>query len=62
VAAQAHNHFQVSKVSGDSATHTSIRTLSTSQRKEELARMLGGVEITQQTLAHAGEMLAMAGS
>ena len=62
VAAQAHNHFQVSKVSGDTATHTSIRTLSTSQRKEELARMLGGVEITQQTLAHAGEMLAMAGS
>ncbi|GAA6144306.1 DNA repair protein RecN [Thalassolituus maritimus] len=60
VAAQAHNHFQVSKVSGDSATHTNIRILSDVQRQEELARMLGGVEITQQTLAHAGEMLTLA--
>lgn len=60
VASQAHNHFQVSKVSGDSTTHTHIRILTDQQRQEEVARMLGGVEITRQTLAHAGEMLAMA--
>lgn len=60
VAAQAHNHFQVSKVSGDSSTHTRIRHLDKKQRSEELARMLGGVEITNQTLAHAEEMLQRA--
>lgn len=57
VAAQAHQHFQVSKISGDNSTHTQIRELSDKQRSEELARMLGGVDITQQTLAHAQEML-----
>jgi len=60
VASQAHNHYQVSKVSGEHATHTRIRTLDHDRRREEIARMLGGVEITSQTLAHAGEMLAMA--
>ena len=59
-AAQAHNHYQVSKVSGDTATHTRIRRLEGTQRPEELARMLGGVEITEQTLVHAKEMLKLA--
>lgn len=62
VAAQAHQHYQVSKISGDSATHTNLRLLNKQQRAEEMARMLGGVSITQQTLAHAKEMLTMAGS
>lgn len=60
VAAQAHQHYQVSKISGDSATHTNLRKLEGKQRTEEVARMLGGVEITQHTLAHAQEMLALA--
>ena len=60
VAAQAHQHFQVSKISGDEHTHTRIRELDMQQRREELARMLGGVDITHQTLAHASEMLALA--
>lgn len=59
VAAQAHQHYQVSKISGDAATHTQLRKLSDKQRSEEIARMLGGVEITRQTLAHAQEMLAL---
>ncbi len=59
VAAQAHNHYQVSKISGDSATHTQLRQLNDKQRSEEIARMLGGVDITQQTLAHAQEMLSL---
>lgn len=60
VAAQAHQHYQVSKISGEQATHTRIRELNNNQRTEELARMLGGVDITQQTLAHAQEMLSLA--
>lgn len=59
VAAQAQNHLQVSKISGDEQTFTNIRPLSESQRTEEIARMLGGVEITQHTLDHAQEMLSM---
>ena len=60
VAAQAHHHLQVSKLSGKDHTRTSIRVLNVEQRTDELARMLGGVEITTQTLAHAEEMLARA--
>ena len=59
VAAQANQHYQVSKISGDSATHTQLRKLNAKQRSEEIARMLGGVDITRQTLAHAEEMLAL---
>lgn len=59
VAAQAQNHLQVSKISGDKQTFTNIRPLDNKQRTEEIARMLGGVEITQHTLDHAQEMLAM---
>jgi DNA repair protein RecN (Recombination protein N) len=59
VAAQAQNHLQVSKIAGDEQTFTSIRELNNKQRTEEIARMLGGVEITQHTLDHAQEMLAM---
>ncbi len=60
VAAQAHHHLQVSKLSGKDHTRTSIRVLNVEQRTDELARMLGGVEITTQTLAHAEEMLTRA--
>lgn len=60
VASQAHQHFMVSKISGDEQTHTRICELNHKQRTEEIARMLGGVDITRQTLAHAEEMLAMA--
>lgn len=59
VAAQAQNHLQVSKIAGDEQTFTNIRPLNESQRTEEIARMLGGVEITQHTLDHAQEMLNM---
>lgn len=59
VAAQAQNHLQVSKIAGDKQTFTNIRPLDNKQRTEEIARMLGGVEITQHTLDHAHEMLSM---
>ena len=59
VAAQANHHLNVSKSVTDGQTHTSITLLENNQRVEEIARMLGGVDITEQTLAHAREMLGI---
>lgn len=57
VAAQAHHHLQVQKQTHEAQTETRIAPLDSEQRVQEIARMLGGVEITPQTLAHAREML-----
>jgi len=57
VAAQAHQHFQVSKLQGEDVTRSRIRPLAPAERVEEIARMLGGVDITEATLAHAREMI-----
>jgi DNA repair protein RecN (Recombination protein N) len=57
VASQAHNHMQVQKQADKGNTITQISSLSEKQRIEEISRMLGGVEITKQTRAHAKEML-----
>ncbi len=58
VAAQGHYHYQVMKHTGATSTHSDIRLLDEAQRVEEIARMLGGVKITKNTLAHAKEMLS----
>jgi len=42
------------------ATKITLRPLGAEERRDEIARMLGGVKITGQTLAHAGEMLSNA--
>ncbi len=60
VAAQGHAHLKVSKDSEDDSTHTRIETLDRKQRGQELARMLGGIEITRETEAHARKMLKQA--
>ncbi|HEX5513344.1 MAG TPA: DNA repair protein RecN [Gammaproteobacteria bacterium] len=57
VAAQAHHHYQVSKYTKAGHTFTQVRWLEPEERIEEIARMLGGVEITPQTRSHAQEML-----
>ncbi len=57
VASQAHHHFRVEKLSGDGQTRTDVSPLTADARLEEIARMLGGVEITAQTRAHASEMI-----
>ena len=57
VAALADQHFRISKVSDGKATRTGVQPLDREARTEELARMLGGVEITKTTLKHAAEML-----
>lgn len=60
VAALAHHHLHVSKESMQGTTTTRIRALTDTARNEEIARMLGGVEITAQTRAHAREMIGQA--
>lgn len=57
VAAQAHQQLQVSKKNLDNSTHIEIITLNKTQRVEEIARMLGGVTLTEKTRLHAEEML-----
>lgn len=51
IAAMADTHFVIEKISSAKETETRIRRLSDEQSTEELARMLGGVEITQAVLA-----------
>ncbi len=60
VAALGHHHFRVTKTTTKDSTHTALEALDGENRKQEIARMLGGVKITKQTLAHAEEMLTMA--
>lgn len=60
VACMADAHYYISKAVEDGRTFTRVKDLDTAERAEELARMLGGVEITETTLSHALEMLAMA--
>ena len=57
VAAQAHQHLQVSKHTDQETTRTHIRALDEAERIEEIARMLGGKKITPSTRKHAQEML-----
>ena len=59
VACQGQQHLRVSKTIQQNSTHTSIKTLNQQQKIEEIARMLGGIEITNQTIAHAKEMLQL---
>lgn len=59
VATQAHQHLFVYKDNSHEMTTSNVRSLSTEQRIEETARMLGGVNITDSTLAHAEEMLKL---
>ena len=57
VASQGDNHMQVKKSSTGNSTRTRILELSNSERVEEIARMMGGIKITDQTRKHAREML-----
>jgi DNA repair protein RecN (Recombination protein N) len=58
VAACAHQHLRVSKASSGAVTESSVSLLDTAARTEELARMLGGVDITAATRAAAADLLA----
>lgn len=62
VAAQGHQHLFVSKVRSEDSTSSRVNALNGKQRTQEIARMLGGLDISQKTLAHAEEMLQLASS
>ncbi len=57
VAAQGHQHWKVEKQSSANSTTSSIIGLNRQERVEEIARMLGGTEITDTTRRHARELL-----
>ncbi|MFO7815564.1 MAG: DNA repair protein RecN [Halanaerobiales bacterium] len=61
VASMGDNHYYINKSTGqDKKTVTSIRQLEKKETIEELARMLGGVKLTDTTKNHAREMFKMA--
>jgi DNA repair protein RecN (Recombination protein N) len=60
VAARGQQHLAVRKRQLDGNTSTSVEFLNEDARVAEIARMLGGVEVTEATVAHAEEMLASA--
>jgi DNA repair protein RecN (Recombination protein N) len=57
VASQGHHHLRVTKVTDGRTTRTALAELAPQDRVEELARMLGGVEVTARAREHAREML-----
>jgi len=57
VASQAHNHYKVTKIKEKKNTSTGMLVLNDDQRVEEIARMMGGIEISDSTLTLAKEML-----
>ncbi len=61
VASCAHHHLVVAKAQGGDGAETGLRALVEDERIDEIARMLGGLTLTRQTLDHAREMLAMSG-
>jgi len=60
VASQGHHHLRVTKLTDGRTTRTSLAELSEEERVEELARMLGGIEVTSKAREHAREMLKAA--
>ena len=62
VASQGHHHLRVAKLTDGKTTRTTISELTMDERAEELARMLGGLEVTGKAREHAREMLHLAGN
>ncbi len=60
VAASAHHHLLVSKMTKQHTTQSHIKPLSETGRTNEIARMLGGSTVTDTTLSHAKELLGLA--
>jgi DNA repair protein RecN (Recombination protein N) len=60
IASMAHRHFYIEKKTFNERTMIQVRALGKNERVEELARMLGGAEVTTTTREHAREMLQLA--
>ncbi len=57
IAAFADQHYQIEKHEQAGRTHTSIHPLSNEERRQEIARMLSGAQVTETSLKHAEQML-----
>jgi DNA repair protein RecN (Recombination protein N) len=62
VACQGHQHLRVAKLTDGRSTRIAVTALTGDARIEEIARMLGGLEITARARSHAVEMLERAAS
>ena len=62
IASFGQTHYRVAKSVSEGRTRTDVKTLSDTERLEEITRMLGGVEITDKTRDAAREMLKAAKS
>lgn len=62
IAGMADGHYLIQKNMDESSTATTVKKLEPQQRKEELARIIGGVKVTELTLRNAQEMLDLAES
>ena len=60
VAARAAHHFRIEKLHGPDGTRTTVRRLSTEERREEIARMLSGAAVTDEARAQAARLLEAA--
>ena len=58
IASMAHNHFRISKSEIDGRAMTSLTLLDREGREDEVARILGGIEITEAQRSAAREMIA----
>ncbi|WP_027624664.1 DNA repair protein RecN [Clostridium lundense] len=60
IACISDTHYLVSKEVLEDKTYTSVRKLTNEEKKGEIAKMIGGTEVTELTLKHAEEMIRMA--
>ena len=60
VAARGDVHFLIAKAHDGVVTRTGVHALDTSERREEIARMLSGAEVTDEARAQAGRLLEVA--
>ena len=60
IAATADTHYCIEKSTSDERTFTTIRRLDNNQRKDEIARLIAGSNITEKTMEHATEIIELA--
>ena len=59
ITALADSHFKIYKQSQNGTTVTKVKKLTFDEKIQEMARLLGGVNVTETTVNHAKEMLSM---
>ena len=60
IAATADTHYCIEKSTSNERTFTTIRKLDNNQRKDEIARLIAGSNITEKTMEHATEIIELA--